>query len=113
MMPESSKISWYGMTDSLIVTEIGKQLKQTRLNRNLTQERLAQLSGLDRSTISQLENGRAATLLTLVQVLRALERLDLLDHFVAEKIISPILALKLQGKKRKRASAGKSNGDLE
>ncbi len=109
-MSESGKISWYGLTDSLIVDEIGKQLKQTRLNKNLTQEKLAELSGLDRSTISQLENGRAATLLTLIQVLRALGRLDILDHFVEEKIVSPILALKLQGKKRKRASAKKSIG---
>ena len=87
------------------------QLKQTRLNKNLTQEKLAEKAGLDRSTVSQLENGRAATLLTLVQVLRALERLELLNHFMEEKLISPIAALKLQGKNRKRVTSNKSSGD--
>ena len=110
MMSESSKINWYGLSDQSAVVEFGKLLKQIRLNANMTQEALAQKSGLDRSTISQLENGRAATILTLVQVLRALQKLELLEGFVEEKV-SPILALKTQGKERQRASARKDNGE--
>lgn len=108
-MTDLDKNNWYGMTDQAAVAELGKLLKQIRLNSNLTQETLARKAGLDRTTISQLENGRAATLLTLVQVLRALEKLELLDNFVEEKI-SPLLALKFKSKERKRAS---SKGDAE
>ncbi|MBK8549540.1 MAG: helix-turn-helix domain-containing protein [Ignavibacteria bacterium] len=32
---------------------------------------MLKVSGLDRTTISRMESGRAATLLTLIQVLRA------------------------------------------
>jgi len=109
-MPKSSIINWYGLSDQSAVVELGKLLKQIRLNTNMTQEALAQKSGLDRSTISQLENGRAATILTLVQVLRALQKLELMENFVEEKI-SPIKALKTLGKERQRASTRKDDGD--
>ena len=92
------------MADPAIVKDIGKGIKQMRLNKNLSQEELASRSGLGRVTISKMENGRAATLLTLVQVLRALERLEILDVFKEEPEISPIQLLKLQEQQRKKAS---------
>lgn len=109
MMNQSSKIKWEVMTDRSIVKEIGKSLKQIRLNKNISQEQLAGKSGLDRTTISRMESGRAATLLTLVQVLRALDKLDILNTFQEEPEISPINLLKLQESKRKKASFKRVN----
>ncbi len=96
--------NWNNLTDSAIVKEIGKKLSSIRLKKNITQDELAKKSGLDRTTISQLENGRPATLLTFVQVLRALDKLDLLNVFYDAEEISPIEALKLKKQKRMRAS---------
>lgn len=101
---------WVRLTDTAIVEEIGHILKEVRLKKNYTQSQLAEISGLSRATISQLENGRAATLLTFVQVLRALDKFDILESLVQEPEISPIQYAKLKGKARKRASGkGLSN----
>ena len=92
------------MADPAIVKEICSNLKQMRLNKNLSQADMAQMAGLNRVTISRMEAGRAATLLTVVQVLRALDKLDILDMFREESETSPLQLLKLQDKQRQRAS---------
>ncbi len=99
----NNNINWEVLADPAIVKEIGKSLKQIRLNKNLSQEQLAKTSGLDRTTISRMESGRAATLLTLIQVLRALDKLNILNIFLEEPEISPLNLLKIQENKRKRA----------
>ncbi|MBN2262572.1 MAG: helix-turn-helix transcriptional regulator [Prolixibacteraceae bacterium] len=96
---------WHKLSDTAIVEEIGKMIQEVRLQKNYTQTKLAEISGVSRATISQLENGRPATLLTFVQVLRALNKFDILENMVKEPEISPLLYAKLQGKKRKRASS--------
>lgn len=93
----------YSLSDAAILREMGKGLKQMRLNKNITQQELATNSGLDRVTISKLENGNVTTLLTLIQVLRALERLDVLENFQETPQISPLLLAEMAGKYRKRA----------
>jgi len=108
-MLKDNFINWYNMSDPIIVKEIGNRLKKIRLRKNITQEKLATISGLNRATISQLENGRAATLLTLVQVLRALEKLDILNVFSDEPDISPLEAAKLKRSARMRASTKKTS----
>jgi len=95
-------------SDVTIVRELCANLKQMRLSRNISQSKLAELSGLDRGTISRMENGRAATLLTLVQVLRALDNLSVLDTFKEEQEISPLQMMKEQESQRKKASPQKS-----
>lgn len=108
MKNQNSSINWEVLADPAIVKEIGKSLKQIRLNRNLSQEQLAKTSGLDRTTISRMESGRAATLLTLIQVLRALDKLDILNVFLEEPEISPLNLLKMQENIRKRAYTAKT-----
>jgi putative transcriptional regulator len=104
MKPESIISNRSAMADPAIVKDICHSLKQMRLSKNLTQAELAEMAGLNRVTISRMEAGRAATLLTLVQVLRALDKLDILDIFTEESEASPLQLLKLQAKKRQRAS---------
>lgn len=92
------------MADPAIVKEIGGSLRHMRLNKNISQDQLARMAGVDRTTISRMEAGRAATLLTLVQVLRALDKLDILDVFREESQISPLQVLKIQERQRQKAS---------
>ncbi len=91
-------------SNDAVLSNLGAQLKQMRLNRNLTQKQLSKRSGLSRSAISDLENGAGGTMRSLVQVLRALDKLDILSHFKTEAPISPIQVAKMRGKIRKRAS---------
>lgn len=91
-------------TDEVILNNLGMQLKQMRLNKNLTQEQLSELSGLSRSAISDLENKGTGSMNSFIRVLRALEKLEILNHFISEAPISPIQIAKLRGKTRRRAS---------
>ena len=95
------------MSDPTIVKEICRNLKQIRLNKNISQSELANLSGLNRVTISRMEAGRAATLLTIIQVLRALDRLEILNAFITDPEISPIQLLKQKETQRQKASPKK------
>jgi len=101
----SETTNWFGMSDTAIVSALGDYLRQIRLRQNLTQEQLAAKAGLSRSAISEMENGKTATsLLTIVQVLRALEQFHLLDNWKVAGQVSPLQLAKLAGKERRRAS---------
>lgn len=95
----------YGMSDKGILREIGSRVKQRRLAKNLTQESLAKMAGVNRMTVVKLEHGKASTLLTFVQILRALESLDGLESFLPERGPSPLQVAKMKGKERTRASS--------
>jgi len=105
MNPKRDIISWQSMADPAIVREIGGNLKQMRLNQNLSQTQLANFSGLSRITISRMEGGRAATILTIVQVLRALGKLDILNAFHEDARVSPLQLLRMKKNQRQRASS--------
>ncbi|MBC7641637.1 MAG: helix-turn-helix transcriptional regulator [Flavobacterium sp.] len=93
------------MTDNSIVEVVCKSIKQLRLNKNISQDELSKLSGVNRITISRLENGQAINLMTMIQLLRALEQLELLSEFNVLPEISPVKIMEQQIKWRKNASS--------
>lgn len=99
----NTNINWVEMTDRAIIEQIGRFIKHTRLSKNRTQKQLAIASGLNRWTISQIENGEAVTLTSLIQLLRALDVLYVLDNFEVNEAISPLAYAKLKKEERKRA----------
>lgn len=101
-------MDYYSMTDDAIVEELGNLLQKQRLKQNLSQQQLADKAGLNRTTISYFENGRPGNTLTLIQILRGLEMLDILDHLKSTNELSPLQLMKLKGKERKRASGKNS-----
>ena len=97
-------MNFYGMSDKAILREVGRRVRQNRLAKNLTQKRLAEMAGVSRMTIVNLEKGQAATLLTFIQVLHSLGSLDGLEKFLPDLGPSPLQVAKMKGKKRSRAS---------
>jgi transcriptional regulator with XRE-family HTH domain len=96
------------LTDGAILGELGERVATTRLERDLTQAALAERAGVSKRTVERLESGEAATQLSgLVRICRALDLVDRLDSFIPEPVPSPIAQLKLQGRKRRRASGQK------
>jgi transcriptional regulator with XRE-family HTH domain len=92
-------------TDELILQEIGKRLAQARLERNLSQAQLAEAAGISKRTLERLESGSTSTQLpTFIRATRALGLLPGFDKAIPQPVPSPIELVKLQGKKRKRAS---------
>jgi len=103
------------MSDPAIVKELCYLLKQIRLQQNITQEQLAVKAGLSRSAISKMEVSRASvSLLTVIQVLRALQQLHWLDNWAVNAQVSPLLVAKFTSKSRVRASGKevKNNGEV-
>ncbi len=97
-------MSIYGMSDRAILKEIGRRLKRKRLEKNLSQQKLADLAGINRTTVRNLEQGSLFGVLTLVEILRALDALDELNSFLPDPGISPLQLSKMKGKERRRAS---------
>jgi transcriptional regulator with XRE-family HTH domain len=92
------------MSDNAILREIGDRLKSKRLSRNLSQQRLAENSGLNRTTVRDIEKGNNSSLLTLIQLLRGLHSPEEFDSFLPEPGVSPLQLAKMKGKQRRRAS---------
>ncbi len=102
-----TNINWVSMTDDAIVKHIGSFIKEERIAKNKTQSEIAKITGLNRYTIGKIEKGGSVTLRVLIQVLRALDILHVLDNLVTATNISPLEAVKLKEKKRKRATSTK------
>jgi transcriptional regulator with XRE-family HTH domain len=98
----------YGMSDPALIEMIGDFIRQTRLSKNKTQQEIAAMAGVNRSTLVQLEKGKGGTLLTFIQVLRAMDLLHLLEVFAYEEVISPLMVAEMQMNERKRASKNKN-----
>ena len=92
------------LTDDAVLAELGSRIERARLERNLTQRRLAEDASVSVSTLRRLEAGGGATVTNLVRVLRALELLEGLEQLVLEPVPSPIQQLRLAGRRRRRAS---------
>ncbi|MFD2532528.1 helix-turn-helix domain-containing protein [Gracilimonas halophila] len=102
-MNDSSYKNWVSMSDKALIEQIGAYIKHHRLQQNKTQEEVAGEAGISRSTLSLLERGETVTLTTLIQVLRVLDQLHVMDSFKINETVSPLTLAKLEKEKRKRA----------
>lgn len=97
-------MSIYESSDLYILKDLGERIKVTRLNKNMTQEHLATITGVSRNCIQALEQGtRGISLLNFIQVLRGLKVLEHIDLMLPMPFLSPMQLAKMQGKQRKRA----------
>ena len=87
-----------------ILTEIGQRLELLRLQRNQTLASLAEAAGVGTATLQRLESGKSINLKTLIQVLRALDRLADLDNIVPDVEVSPFEFSRSRTQPRQRAS---------
>ncbi len=112
-MTDKSLSNWPAMSDKALAGQIGTFVRHHRLEQNKTQGALAHEAGISRSTLSLLERGKTVTLATLIQVLRVLDQLQVMDAFVVEERISPLMLAKIQNEKRQRARGKQARGTTE
>jgi len=110
-MNDKSYMKWLSMSDAALVKTIGEFVKHHRLNQNRTQDEVAAAANISRSTLSLLERGETVTIATLLQVLRILDLLYIMDVFTVSHEISPIEYAKMQKNKRQRASTKNDDAD--
>ncbi|MCA1763694.1 MAG: helix-turn-helix domain-containing protein [Flavobacteriales bacterium] len=91
------------MSDAAIAKQIGQYIRHVRVKQNRTQAQLAEMAGLNRWTISQIENGESITLASLIQILRAIDSLHVLNAFEFSEEISPLEYAKLKKQQKVRA----------
>ena len=93
--------------------ELGDRLQATRLQQNRTAEAIATAAGVSRATVVRAESGHNTSLESLVRILRALGRLDALDAFLPEPLVSPLELARSQGRRRQRARPAPPEGPPE
>lgn len=86
------------ISDLAILQKLGDFVKHHRMEQNKSQDQLSIEAGISRSTLSLLERGEKVNLITLIQVLRVLDKLQWLGDFEVKKTISPMDYIKLQKK---------------
>ena len=99
----NTNTQWLSMSDRAIIEKLGAFIKNERLSQNKTQTEIARHAGINRWTIVQAEKGEPVNLMSLVQILRALNRLDVFNNFKFEKQISPLALAKAEKEQRQRA----------
>lgn len=105
----------YLLADEMILSKIGQRLKALRLKQNITQQRLAEESGVSLSTVKKIENGEIRSFDSLIRVLRTLGKLDVFQPLVEEEQLSPSEYFEMVNKankaQRKRAMGSKHKGE--
>jgi len=92
----------------ILLDKVADALSQLRLNQNLTQQTVADRSGISLKAVVNLESGNGASLKSFLSVCRTLGKLDWIEVLTPPEGPSPMELLKLAGRsRRQRASAVK------
>jgi len=113
VMTDKSYNSWHSMSDHALNKTIGAFVRHHRINQQKSQDQVAQAAGISRSTLSLLERGESVMVSTLLQVLRVLDQLHVMDVFEVKEEISPLAYAKLKKQQKQRVRAKKSEGEKE
>lgn len=99
------------LTDEAILSELGSRIARLRIESDLTQEELANKSGISKPTVARLERGMPVQSTTLIRVFRTLKLLSSLDGVILAESIRPMDTLLQQGKKRQRVRKSETQED--
>ena len=110
-MNDKAYTKWAEMSDKSLMNTIGDFIQSHRLTQNKTQDQVAKDAGISRSTLSLLERGEKVRIDSLIQVLRVLHLLYIMDVFKIQQEISPIEYAKIKKKQRKQASNPKTKNN--
>lgn len=93
-------------TTQEVCRELGGRLRAHRLSQNLQQSELAQMAGVSKLTIINLEKKGTVTFLSFIQVVRALGLIDeLADLFKLQPMSIAMMEAAESASKRVRASS--------
>ncbi len=90
------------LSDEAILVELGRRLSRHRIDAKLTQQALAEMSGISKSTLERIEAGAPSQLPNLIRVLRVLDMLPALDHAIPAPAPRPMALLRNQRKPPQR-----------
>lgn len=96
-------------TPARIILFLGQRYKATRIALRITQQEVANKTGISLSTIRRFENGLTfnLTLAHFIALLQAIGFADNLEETIPEVLEDPNMIYREQNKQRKRAGHGK------
>ena len=92
----------------LLLAEIGDAIRQTRLQRNLSQRLVAERSAVSFNTVGNLELGKGASLKSFLAICRTLGKVDWIKTLPPPLGISPIEMMKRINKPRRQRASRES-----
>lgn len=101
------------VSDSKVLETLADGFRRERLNRNLTQQSLADMSGIGVATLRRFERGEGnISMLNMIALMRALDIVERLALLVPESDITPMTNLREQGAGvyAKKPSRQRANG---
>jgi putative transcriptional regulator len=98
-------------TDQVISASVGKHIQILRLKKNMSLDDVAKEAGISRQTLHLLLNHGKGTLVNLISVLRTINELERLSSLLEEIRPSPLQIIRMEGKKRQRASGRRTATD--
>lgn len=98
-------------SDQVLAATVGAHLQTLRLKRNISLETVAKNAAISRQTLHLMLNQGKGTLINLIAVLRALGELERLSSLLEEVRPSPLQIMRMEGKKRQRASGSRVTSD--
>jgi len=91
----------YAKTDDEILQELGKRLKQKRINNNLTQQEFADAVGISKDQLSKVERTGKTTMTTLVAISRKFNLLQQLLAIYETPDLTPMQKYEIEQKTAK------------
>lgn len=106
-MDDYEDIDWEEKSDKELSETIGAYIKRQRKEMGKTQVETAKAAKISRSTLCLLESGEPVTTTSLIQVLRALGLLHVMDSFITHKYRRPFVTKIETQKKRPNIARGR------
>lgn len=75
--------------DGEIMDSIGRRLRKLRKSKKLTQQDLAEIVGVNRRLIGEIEAGKGTSLLVFVKLLKVFNKSDKLLEMLESSAVSP------------------------
>ena len=95
-----------------VLQVLGKRIRETRINMDMTQSEAAKKAGVTAKTISRIENGEDLAVSTMLNVLRALGLVQNMDALIPEPTARPsILMANDKEKQRVRKKASRDGAE--
>jgi DNA-binding XRE family transcriptional regulator len=90
-----------GKTNQEIASDLGKQIKNARLQLNRTQADVALQANISRRAVQALEAGDGSSLETFIAVCRCIGKTDWIYAFAPTATVNPMLVLQLKTRAEK------------
>ena len=92
---------------------LGESIKALRLQKNLDRKTLCARAGTSLNALRHLEDGKGATIKTLIRVVRALDRQAWFEGIAPKVSINPLHMVKENRPRQRARKRSKSNGKKE